>query len=98
MSWITDQLVSNRHLEAVCASSDAGHVITADPKDHVQSSVSVLVFTEESCKHDDSSSISGLRVHNGIRVLFLATKIMFSDPCPPACLQVDRASVTVAGL
>ena len=70
----------------------------ADPKDHVQSSMSVLLFTEESCRRDGSSSISGLRVHNGTCVLFLATKIMLSEACPPACLQVALASVTVAGL
>ena len=71
---------------------------SADPKDHAQSSMSVLLFTVESCKHDDSSIISGLCVHNGTCVLFSATKIMLSEPCLPACLQVDRASVTVAGL
>ena len=80
MSWISDQLVRNKDLVAVCASSGVGHAITADPKDHVQPSITVPLFTGESCNRSDYSGMGDFVVYNGTCVLFLARKIIVNDP------------------
>ena len=64
-------------LFSVCLVESHDHQLI--PKDHVQSSVSVQLFTGCFRNRDDSSSMSDFAVHNDTCVLFIVTKIMCND-------------------